>query len=591
VKTQKQSLRKIVRVLNNHDEDGGFWLPHIQRAFVWSEEQIARLFDSILREYPISTLLIWKTKSSIRMRRFIDEFRPEYRQNLVPFFTTPDESRKSLVLDGQQRLQSLFIGLSGSYAGRELYFHVLSGDVAAPDDVRYRFQFLDKAKAAFPWVKFKDVVFSTKDPFTFVNDMVHSVDPITDDERARIFRNIGQVFKTFHSDEGIGYQELDSIENPALYTEDDVVEVFIRANSGGTKLGKSDLLFSLLAAGWDGATEELESLLESLNAHGFEFTRDFVLKTCLALFDQGARYEVPKFRQPAVRAKIEERWDEISAAMQEVLDFVRGSTFIKCDKALPSYNVLIPLIYLRYNYQKQFKAAKGLDQYLIRASLAGAFSGQPDQLIDQLTANIKKNGAFDLQEAFGVIRSEGRSLELTESRLWQLGYGLDTVHLLFNLWYRDVDGTYTPSYPNNLPQVDHVFPQSVLRKVKAKNPSTGRMDVLRYREGERNQLANCMLLTAQENGAGGKSDTPPDQWFADKTPEYLTKHLIPQDPALWQLDKFEEFIEQRKALILTKMRELKLVAAEADPVAPAAAVKPVSAGAFTSIPPAEELAR
>jgi hypothetical protein len=145
------------------------------------------------------------------------------------------------------------------------------------------------------------------------------------------------VFTTFHSDEGIGYQELDSLENPDLYTEDDVVEVFIRANSGGMKLGKSDLLFSLLAAGWDAATDELESLLESLNTHGFEFTRDYVLKTCLSLFDQGARYEVPKFRQPEVRAAIEDHWDDVSAAMQEVLDFVRGHTFIKCDKALPSY--------------------------------------------------------------------------------------------------------------------------------------------------------------------------------------------------------------------------------------------------------------
>lgn len=587
MKTQKQSLRKIVRVLNNRDEDGGFWLPHIQRAFVWSEDQICRLFDSILREYPISTLLIWKTKSAIRMRRFIDEFRPEYRQNLVPFFTTPDESRKSMVLDGQQRLQSLFIGLCGSYAGRELYFHVLSGDLAVPDDVRYRFQFLDKSKATFPWVRFKDIVFSTKDPFTFVNDIVQGVGEIADADRARIFRNIGQVFKTFHSDEGIGYQELDSIENPTLYTEDDVVEVFIRANSGGTKLGKSDLLFSLLAAGWDGATEELESLLESLNTHGFEFTRDFVLKTCLSIFEQGARYEVPKFRQPEIRARIEEHWDDISAAIQEVLDFVRGSTFIKCDKALPSYNVLIPLIYLRYHHPKLFRAAKGVDQYIIRASLAGAFSGQPDQLIDQLTANIKKHGGFDLQEAFGVIRSEGRSLELTESRLWQLGYGSDTVHLLFNLWYRDVDGTYTPSYPNNLPQVDHVFPQSVLRKVKAKNPNTGRMDVLRYREGERNQLANCMLLTAQENGAGGKSDTPPDQWFADKSPEYLTKHLIPQDPALWQLSRFEDFIEARKALILDKMRELKLVSPDIGPRLPATTVNVTASAGFTTIPPAE----
>ena len=589
MKTQKESLRKIVRILNNRDEDGGLWLPHIQRAFVWSEDQICRLFDSILRQYPISTLLVWKTKSPIRARRFIDEFKPEYRQNLGPFFVAPNESRKSLVLDGQQRLQSLFIGLCGRYAGRELYFDVLSGDVAAPDDVRYRFRFLDEAKAVFPWVRFKDIVFSTKDPFTAADEVVRLGTDVSDVDRARIGRNVGLVFTTFHGDEGIGYQELDSTESPELYTEDDVVEVFIRANSGGTKLGKSDLLFSLLAAGWDDATDELESLLESLNAHGFEFTRDFVLKTCLSLFDQGARYEVPKFRRPEIRAAIEEHWDDVSAAIQDVLDFVRGHTFIKCDKALPSYNVLIPLIYLRYHYSRAFKAAKGLDQYIVRTSLAGAFSGQPDQLIDELTSNIKGISGFDLQEAFGVIRSEGRSLELTESRLWQLGYGSDTVHLLFNLWYRDVDGTYTPSYPNNLPQVDHVFPQSVLRKVKARNPNTGRMDLLRYREAERNQLANCMLLTAEENGAGGKSDTPPAQWFADKSPEYLTKHLIPGDPALWKLENFEHFIAVRKELILAKMRDLKLIAPEASAPGSTVSAHPeaTSSGAFTTIPQAE----
>ena len=65
MKNQKQTIRKIVGFLNNPDEDGGFWLPNIQRPFVWNEDQICRLYDSILREYPISTLLIWKTASKI----------------------------------------------------------------------------------------------------------------------------------------------------------------------------------------------------------------------------------------------------------------------------------------------------------------------------------------------------------------------------------------------------------------------------------------------------------------------------------------------------------------------------------------------
>jgi hypothetical protein len=354
-------------------------------------------------------------------------------------------------------------------------------------------------------------------------------------------------------DEAITYQELDSIDNPTLYSEDDVVEVFIRANSGGTKLGKSDLLFSLLSASWDVADQEMEDLLESLNKHGFRFDRDFVLKTCLVLLEQGARYEVQKFRKPGVRDDIEAKWDEIVKAIQDVLDFVRGHTFIQCDKALPSYLVLIPLVFLRYHYPAAWQEAKGIDSYILRCSLTGAFSGQPDNLIDALVRMVDELEGFNLDDAFGVIRTQGRSLELTEERFWQMGYGSDTIHLLFNLMY---SFNYTPSFDGNLPQVDHIFPQSQLRKVKIENPNTGRRDLLKYRDAERNQLANCMLLTMQENGAGGKGDTLPEEWFEDKSKDYLDKHLIPADPDLWKLDRYEDFVEERKKLLQERFKFL-----------------------------------
>ena len=96
MKTEKLSLRKIVSYLNNPDEEGGFWLPNIQRAFVWSEEQICKLFDSILRQYPISTLLIWKTKAPVRRRKFIDNFKEEYRLRLRDFRIPDDNKKKAL---------------------------------------------------------------------------------------------------------------------------------------------------------------------------------------------------------------------------------------------------------------------------------------------------------------------------------------------------------------------------------------------------------------------------------------------------------------------------------------------------------------
>lgn len=546
MKNQKQTIRKIAAFLNNPQEEGGFWLPNIQRPFVWSEDQICRLFDSILREYPVSTLLIWKTTSEIRRRKFIDNWKDGLR--LSDFYVPSDKRKKCLVLDGQQRLQSLFIALCGSFDGKELYFDILSGNLAAPDDVKYKFKFLNADFAKFPWIKFKELIFTTKKAREIADEIAQSVETDLDDkDKDRIKDHIDLIDRTFKMDEAITYQELDSIDNPKLYTEDDVVEVFIRANSGGTKLSKSDLLFSLLSASWDVANDEMEDLLESLNRHGFAFDRDFVLKTSLTVLNQGARYEVEKFRKPGVREAVEKEWQKIASAVQDVLDFVRGKTFIQCDKALPTYNVLIPLIYFRYHFSRTSRGTEGLDTYLLRCSLVGAFSGQSDNLIDALVAQIRSSKAFDLEEIFDVIRSQGRSLELTEDRFWQTGYGSDSIHLLFNLWYRNFN--YTPAYENNLPQVDHIFPQTALKKIKIENPRTGRKDLMKYRESDRNQLANCMLLSRGENGAQGKWDTLPEVWFANKDEDYLKMHLIPRDPALWKLDRFEDFVEARKVLL------------------------------------------
>jgi hypothetical protein len=553
MKNRTETIRKAVGLLNNAHADGGFWLPNIQRPFVWHDDQICRLFDSIMREYPIGTLLVWKTTQGVRRRKFIDNWHPSLR---LTDFRVPDNDRpKYLVLDGQQRLQSLYIGLSGTSEGRELYLDVLSGDVTAPEDIKYRFEFRDEGTTEFPWIRFKDLIFTSKKKRELIDWIADAAGrELTTSESNKLEDHLDLIDRTFKMEEAISYQELDSIDAPSLYREDDVVEIFIRANSGGTKLGKSDLLFSLLSSTWEHADENMESLLQELNRFGFAFDRDFVLKTSLCLLHHGARYEVNKFRKPGVREEIESKWEAITAAVSAVLDFVRSKTYIQCDKALPSYLVLIPMVYLAYHHPKAFRAGRNMDEYLLRCSLTGAFSGNPDNLLDATIGRIKELTTFDLNELYGVIRSQGRSLELTEERFWELGYGSDSVHLLFNLWYRDFN--HTPAYENNLPQIDHIFPQSQLRKIKTRNPSSGRMDVLKYHESQRNQLANCMLLTREENGSGGKADTLPEIWFADKNEEYLQKHLIPEDESLWKLDRFEDFIAARKELIRDKFRTL-----------------------------------
>ncbi|WP_027365560.1 GmrSD restriction endonuclease domain-containing protein [Desulfotruncus alcoholivorax] len=553
MKNQKETIRKMVGYLNNPEKDGGFWLPNIQRPFVWNEGQIERLFDSIMREYPISTLLVWKTKSNIRRRKFIDNYKHGLR--LTDFYVPADNKTKMLVLDGQQRLQSLFIGLKGSYEKKELYFDILSGELVAPEDIRFRFKFIESEKAKLPWVKFKDLVFSRDEYDEISENVIASFDrELTIDEKKTIRKNVARIVRVFQTEENIVYQELDSVDKPNLYTEDDVVEIFIRANSGGTVLGKSDLLFSLLTVSWEDADEKMQELLDELNRTGYGFNRDFILKTCLTLLGKGAAYNVTKFRDEATRESIVANWDRIASAIKDIKDYLYGKTYIRSDKALPSYLVLIPVIYFRYHYEDKWRHAKGIDDYILRTLVSGAFSGNPDNLIDKCTREIDSKQDFMVNDIFGAIRADGRSLEIARETIFDQYYGSKNIHLIFNIWYKDFN--YHPSFQNNSPQVDHIFPQSLLKSVKIKNPNTGRRDVLKYKWWDRDQIANLMLLTQQENGAGGKSDTSPEEWFKDKPEDYLDLHLIPKDKDLWRLENYESFIEERKKLIEKKFSYL-----------------------------------
>ena len=246
MQTEKRSLYKIVKVLNNQEEDGGLWLPNIQRNFVWKENKICKLFDSIMREYPISTLLVWRTKSSYTTyREFIGNYSKNFDESDIHVYE--DKNVKNLVLDGQQRLQSLYIGIIGSFAGRELYLDILSGGESSPEGVKYKFEFRKSREGEFQWVKIKELVCDDRDPGGLANKIIDRADgKFSQGDIAKIQRNVISVQNLFHSGEGITYQLLDSINYPDLYLEDDVVEIFIRANSAGTVLSKSDLLFSLL---------------------------------------------------------------------------------------------------------------------------------------------------------------------------------------------------------------------------------------------------------------------------------------------------------------------------------------------------------
>ena len=145
--------------LLNRVKSGEIVLPNIQREFVWPEDSIAKLMDSIVRGYPIGIILMWETYENIQYREFTSTFIEEADFN----YNSNENSNKLLfVLDGQQRLQSLYIALYGKYHGKELYFELLSGeDTDDSSEIKYEFEFAD-GKEANDWndesiEKFKDL--------------------------------------------------------------------------------------------------------------------------------------------------------------------------------------------------------------------------------------------------------------------------------------------------------------------------------------------------------------------------------------------------------------------------------------------------
>ena len=555
MKNSSVTVRKIMSYMNNPIEQGGFWLPNIQRNFVWSEEQIIKLFDSIMRGYPIGNLMIWKTDQKVKFRRFVSEYKKG--SSVLKNYEAANSEQKLLVLDGQQRLQSLFIALKGTYDKKELYINLLY-KADEDSDIKYDFKFLDEKKVELGTINIKKII-NCNSPRELSKIILREFSSLDLDYAAqdRIEDIIKEMHEIFTRQEIISYQELDSVDNKDLYKENDIVEIFIRANSGGTILEKSDLLFALLTANIEDIEERLEELITDLNGNGYKFTRDIILKICLTVIGAGARYDVNKFRSDNNIEQINTNFDKIAEAIQEVKDFIYEKTYLKCDKTLSAYTPLIPLVYLRYHYKDEFDNAvkNGLSTWLLKVILTGAFSGTSDALVDSLVKNIDENKKMNFDAIDNIFRNKNKAIEITDEVLLSLSYKSENsrrkLYLVFNIWYNNFN--FNPSFSGNKPNIDHIFPQSALKKIKAKGKNGRAVQI--YKCDEINQIGNCMLLSFKENKSGSKGDKLPSEWFKDKDDKYLDLHLIPKDKKLWEIENFEEFIKAREKLILSKVKK------------------------------------
>lgn len=474
------SLFNLIQRINQ-----SVFLPHIQRPFVWEEEQMLKLFDSLMRNYPIQTLLFWKTKDEIKARKFMEEV--DWDPNLSDYYE-PNISKagceKVFVLDGQQRLQTLYAIFGGAIKladGRraEAYFDASSGISVSDDGLLHTLKF-SMAALPRPWYRVADLIGKDAQRVGEVladelNDHLDELDGAKPadskpspadqkDRQKRVRRNFGQLVSLLREDKHFWIQELDGVANN--YTYGTVLDIFVRVNSGGTKLDASDLMFAAMKEGWDEIEEAIEETTELLNSTNIGFDKTFPLKCLLVVHGRGAEASADKFTGAdgaKLLADMKAGWDRAEAAFLELRDFLKSDLKVYAEKVVRSHNSFIPLFdYLYFNPKPNEPSRALMRGYYYKAQLFGWYSQGTDKVINGLHLVVGQAcpGGFPMQGVKDYFSGRGYPTDLQKRHLEQTRLRF----LLLNLVYVDQMGSspFDVKSKGNEPHVDHIYPRHAL---------------------------------------------------------------------------------------------------------------------------------
>jgi len=563
-------------------------LPAIQREYVWKPSQVVRVFDSVMRGYPVGSFLSWKvapeTISKFKFYGFMREY-SAFNNRHNPVIDIPTDREVVAVLDGQQRLTSLNIGLRGTYAyknhggwsnkswsypERRLYLNLLG---EAPENelgLKYHFQFLTK-----------------EDLEAGANDETRKWFPVSEvydaAEASALSRTVAKHgFGNDVTATDLVWKLWDAVHKNAslhFYEEDEqdierVLDIFVRVNSGGTVLSYSDLLLSIATAQWEGdARAAVHGLVDSLNqtGMGFNFSRDTVLKSGLVLADVGdIGFKVKNFTT-ANMAKLEADWDAMSTSLHVAVGLL--GDFGLSGGALTADSVLIPVAYyvhhrkLGHSYRESPNTREdreALRSWVLRSLIVrGVWGSGLDTLLRDLRDVIKTQGStvFPLPAVEKAMALRGKSLAVTDALIEDvlaLEYGKARTFAVLATLFPHVD-------TRNLFHIDHVFPAARFdrKELVGQKAADGTPKFSAEYVAEllslRDTLPNLELLPGLENI--GKSDKAPDDWIAAEYPSqddrsaFLARNALPSTLP-HSIDEFMAFYEQRRGNLVARIQDM-----------------------------------
>lgn len=556
-------------------------LPAIQREFVWRPEQIERLFDSLMQGYPFGTFLFWSVEPQNAGKFKFYDFVRHYHERTGAHCPDLDDMKGrsvTAVLDGQQRLTALNIGIRGSmawrlkhkrrdnpqaYPKRYLYLDLLG---ATPDDESgsvYRFKFLEKEAAeggteAF-WFAVPEVL--DLDGGSDILEVIEERD-LEKNDRKKAYDTLDQLRRVVRSEQTISYYEEDSQDLER------VLNIFIRLNSGGTVLSYSDLLLSIAVAQWKkiDARREIHDLVDELNGigAGFDFDHDFVLKAGLMLAGiASVGFKVKNFTAENM-AHLETQWASIRKALIMTVELVSG--FGLSHVNLRAESSLLPIAYYLHvsapkkNYVTSVKSTNDREAirfWLVRSLLkpSGIWGSGLDTLLNDLRDVIRKSGdnGFPAEELARLMSRRGKSLAFDDDEieeLLEMRYGDRRSFLLLSLLFPFVD-------LRNQFHMDHIYPFSRFtpRKLAAAGVERGEVEDLRWIA---DTIPNLQLLEGPMN-IEKKAKIPAD-WLNEAFPSkdarraYRDRHMLGEVPS--DILDFADFAEVRSELFRERLASL-----------------------------------
>ena len=569
---EKKNIRAVIEEINSRK----IYLPAIQRKYVWDDDQITRLMDSIMLGYPIGTFLFWKVRKSIinkkkySMYEFIKDFheRDVYKNPSAPqpFPIGSDEETIWAVLDGQQRLTSLYIALQGSMSRKlpnkrwknddafpikELYLD-LHSQRTDEEDISYEFKFLTQEEAKKQkddklWYLVKDILKYSQDEL--VTDLIIPNGWASDKVA---MKNISLLHTRLVGDEIINYFEVqtDSI--------DSVLDIFVRVNSGGTVLSKSDLLFSTIVSHWDKARDEIDKLLAEINkiGEGYKFSNDFIMRTCLYVLDMSVTLKVETFKKESV-LKIKNNWENIRKTIKDTVDLLNEFGFNS--ENIISYVAVSPMVYYRFkggNFDAESKSE--LRKYIVISQVRQVFGAATNSALTSIREALKAapTDSFKMGNLLKVRFTGERTLRYTSEEIDAM---FDTYEIgaytfmLLSLLYPNL------KYSQKGFHQDHMHPYAGFEESKIANlklPDGSIIDDVRKDEWRRrrNTLANLQLLEGRENER--KNATPLVDWI-EVTANSENAKYMPSDSS-FELSHFEDFMDKRQKLMSDALKAILL---------------------------------